>query len=203
MMTVTRTLLILSSLWLSACSLTPAPEPVSTYTLSASAIPISASNAPLSRSLRINKPNASGYLATQRLLVMTEAQQLSLYKGAQWNEAIPLLVRNHLLDSFRLANVVSYVSSDDKRLMASVELDTDLRAFQTEYRQGEPVVVIILVARLVDAHQKRILASETFTQQLAANSADLPTIVFTFSQAQQALAQQLIQWTQQTLTSMP
>jgi cholesterol transport system auxiliary component len=134
---------------------------------------------------------------------MTEAQQLSLYKGAQWNEAIPLLVRNHLLDSFRFANVVSYVSSDDKRLMASVELDTDLRAFQTEYRQGEPVVVIILVARLVDAHQKRILASETFTQQLAANSADLPTIVFTFSQAQQALAQQLIQWTQQTLTSMP
>lgn len=191
-------MLIVSLGLVSACSLTPTAEPITTYTLSV-ANSGTANPSPLPVSLRINKPNASGYLASQRILVMTQAQQISLYKGAQWNETLPLLVRNHLLDSFRQANVFDYVSSDDKRLMASVELDTDLRAFQAEYEQGVPVVHLQLVARLVDANQKRILASRVFTHKQRASSADLTQVVASFSQAQQAMAQELMAWTEQTL----
>ena len=197
-----RLLILFCLSTLTACSLTPTPEPVSTYKLTPeSNKPLSENQTVLNLSLRINKPNASGYLATSRLVVMTQDQQLSVYKGAQWHEATPLMIRNQLLDSFRQANLVAFVSSDDKQLVAQVELDSDLREFQTQYHNGKAQVSIILVVRLVNPQQKRILASRTFSEQLEARSAELPDVVSAFSRAQNQLSQSVITWTQQTLST--
>jgi cholesterol transport system auxiliary component len=109
------------------------------------------------------------------------------------------MVRNHLLDSFRQFQPFRFISSDDKQLTAQIELDTDLRAFQTEYRQGQPVVNLTLVARLVNPNQKHIVASQTFTQQVTAKSAQLSDVVEAFAQAQNKISQSVINWTHQTL----
>lgn len=204
-MTVSARLLLISVLLsLSACSLAPTPEPVTTYRLTVE--PPVMQNPALSElnlSLRINKPNASGYLATARILVIAENNQLSVYKGAQWQETTPLMVRNHLLDSFRQFQLFQFVSSDDKQLTAQFELDSDLRAFQTEYRHGQPVVNLTLVARLVNPKQKQILASQTFTQQVTAQSEQLSDVVNAFTQAQNKLSQSVVSWVYQTLKNTP
>lgn len=184
---------------LQGCSLAPTPEPLVTYQLTA-ATAKSPSLTSLPISLRINKPNASGYLTTNRLLVANEQNQLSLYKGAQWNEVTPLLIRNHLLDSFRQANLFGFVSNDDKRLMAEVELDSDLRTLQIEYDHPQPKVIIHLVARLVDANSKKILTTKSFSQTLSSPSNELNTVVATLNQAQNLLAQSIIEWSYQHLS---
>lgn len=198
----TRLLLLLPLLSLAACSLAPTPEPMTTYRLTVETPVIqSAISSPLQLSLRINKPNASGYLATSRILVISENNQLSVYKGAQWQETTPLMVRNHLLDSFRQPQLFQFVSSDDKQLTAQIELDTDLRAFQTEYRQGQAEINLTLVVRLVNPKQKQILASQTFTQQVMAKSEQLSDVVEAFVQAQNRLSQSVVNWTYQTLNN--
>jgi cholesterol transport system auxiliary component len=142
-------------------------------------------------------------LATSRILVIAENNQLSVYKGAQWQETTPLMVRNHLLDSFRQFQLFQFISSDDKQLSVQIELDTDLRAFQTEYRQSQAVVNLTLVARLVNPKQKQILASQTFTQQVIAKSEQLSDVVEAFAQAQNKLSQSVVNWTYQTLKNTP
>lgn len=200
----TRLLLLLPLLSLAACSLAPTPEPMTTYRLTVET-PITQKpvSSPLNLSLRVNKPNASGYLATSRILVIAENNQLSVYKGAQWQETTPLMVRNHLLDSFRQFQLFQFISSDDKQLSVQIELDTDLRAFQTEYRQSQAVVNLTLVARLVNPKQKQILASQTFTQQVIAKSEQLSDVVEAFAQAQNKLSQSVVNWTYQTLKNTP
>lgn len=191
--------LIISSALLSACSLAPTAEPLVTYQLAPLETAVH-QQAPLPLSLRINKPNASGYLASNRMLVVNEHNQLSLYKGVQWNEATPLLVRNHLLDSFRQANVLNFVSNDDKRLMANIELDSDLRAFHIEYQQQTAITVVTLVVRLLDANTKKILATQTFNQRLSAPSTELNQVVMIFNQAQNQLAQSVMDWSYRILS---
>jgi len=199
MIIFSRLILLMSLLLVTGCSLTPASDPITTLTLKATPT-INSQITPLNMSLRINKPNASGYLASARILVMTDKHQLSLYKGAQWNETTPLLIRNHLMDSFRQTNVISFISTDDKRIAASVELDSDLRAFQLEYQQGKPVILIKLVVRLIDANQKRIIANQTFTQSIDASSSELNSVVDAFAHAQNSLSQSVVVWTQQVLS---
>lgn len=200
----TRLLLLLPLLSLGACSLAPTPEPVTTYRLTVETPVIqNPVSSPLNLSLRVNKPNASGYLATARILVIADNNQLSVYKDAQWQETTPLMVRNHLLDSFRQFQLFQFISSDDKQLTAQIELDTDLRAFQTEYRQGQAAVNLTLVARLVNPKQKQILASQTFTQQVTAKSEQLSDVVEAFAQAQNQLSQSVVHWTYQTLKNGP
>lgn len=195
----------LALLWLlvtqSACSLTPTPDPVTTYRLSVetAAVPQSQASSPLNLSLRVNKPNASGYLATARIVVISENNQLSVYKGAQWHETTPLMVRNHLLDTFRQSQNIDFISGDDKQLATQIELDSDLRAFQTEYRHGKPVINLTLVARLVNPNQKKIVANQSFTQQITATSEQLSDVVDAFAQAQNKLSQSVASWTYQTL----
>jgi cholesterol transport system auxiliary component len=113
------------------------------------------------------------------------------------------MVRNHLLDSFRQFQLFQFISSDDKQLSVQIELDTDLRAFQTEYRQSQAVVNLTLVARLVNPKQKQILASQTFTQQVIAKSEQLSDVVEAFAQAQNKLSQSVVNWTYQTLKNTP
>jgi cholesterol transport system auxiliary component len=199
---IANLLLVTLLMGVSACSLTPSPESITTYRLTVE-LPLNPKQAvqPLNLSLRVNKPNASGYLATTRIVVMTENNQLSVYKGAQWHETTPLMVRNHLLDTFRQTQLISFISGDDKQLAAQVELDSDLRAFQTEYRKEKHLISLTLAARLVNPKEKKIIASQVFNEQISAKSEQLSDVMDAFVVAQNQLSQSVVRWTYQTLNT--
>lgn len=193
-MTPLRLIALLATLSLvSACSILPQSPPVDIYRL-----PVkqpTSSNAPLTWSLRVNKPLASEALAGQRIAVIAQGDVISGYKGARWSDPVPLLVRNRLLDGFQRDGRVQRLSADDSNLQADYELAGELLAFNSEYREGRVEVVISYDARLVQGRSQRIVASRRFEVRQPLSATQVPAVVTGFGAASDQLMSQLVDWT--------
>ncbi|QVM91555.1 membrane integrity-associated transporter subunit PqiC [Pseudomonas entomophila] len=178
----------------SACSILPQGEPVDIYRLPVSQVARGAS--PQEWSLRLNKPLASEALAGPRIAVIPQGDVISSYKGARWSDPVPMLVRNRLLDGFQRDGRVQRLSADDSNLQADYELGGELQSFQTEYRPGGSVEVVIRYdARLVQGRSQRILASKRFEVRQPLGEQQVPAVVAGFGTASDQLARQVIDWT--------
>ena len=178
----------------SACSILPQSEPVDLYRLPVDqpsrAVPA------VEWSLRLNKPLASEALAGPRIAVVPHGNVISSYKGARWADAAPILVRNRLLDGFQRDGRVQRLSADDSNLQGDFELVGELLAFQTEYRPGGAVEVVVRYdARLVQGRTQRILASKRFEVHQPLADTQLPAVVAGFGQASDQLTGQVVSWT--------
>jgi len=178
----------------SACSILPQSEPVDIYRLPVKQASHSAT--PVDWSLRLNKPLASETLAGPRIAVIPQGDVLSSYKGARWSDPVPLLVRNRLLDGFQRDGRVQRLSADDSNLQADYELAGELQAFQSEYRDGGAVEVVIRYdARLVQGRSQRILASKRFEVRQPLADTQVSAVVAGFGAASDQLAGQVVNWT--------
>ena len=210
---------------LPACSVLPEAEPLDVYVLpvtgdasagavsavretaraTAPAAPASATvaagssaaaaAAAQSWSLRVVRPAAGVHLAGQRIVVMPEGNRVSVYQGAGWSDPAPVLVRDRVLEAFRADGRVGALSSDERQLHADFELDSDLRAFQSEYRGGRPEAVLRLDARLVHTASRRIVASRTFEQRQPTEDPAVPAVVQAFGTAADRLSAAVVDWT--------
>ena len=183
---------------LPACSVLPAAEPLDVYVLPVAAgAPARADANPraLPWSLRVVRPAAGVHLAGQRIVVMPEGYRVSVYQGAGWSDPAPALVRDRLLEAFRSDGRVGALSSDERQLHADFELDSDLRAFQSEYRGGRPEAVLRLDARLVHTASRRIVASRTFEQRQPTADPAVPAVVQAFGAAADRLSAEVVEWT--------
>lgn len=177
-----------------ACSILPQPAPVDMYRLPVNQA--SRNAAPLDWSLRLNKPLASEALAGPRIAVVPEGDVISNYKGARWSDPVPLLVRNRLFDGFQRDGRVQRLSADDSNLQADYELVGELQAFQSEYRSGGAVEVVVRYdARLVQGRSQRILASKRFEVHQPLADRQVAAVVAGFGAASDRLAGQVIDWT--------
>lgn len=179
---------------LSACSILPAGEALNVYLLPSN-LPVRAADAqPVDWSLRVNRPQSSQLLDSPRIAVLPEGDLISAYQGARWSDRAPALVRDRLIGALLDDRRISAVSSDDSRLQADLELSSDLRAFQSEYRNGRPEVHILLDARLVQAGNQRILASRRFEVRQIAGDPAVESVVKAFGVANDQLSRQLMDW---------
>ncbi|QCI10074.1 hypothetical protein E6B08_00890 [Pseudomonas putida] len=186
--------LVAASSLAAACSILPQSEPVDIYRLPVNQAGQNAT--PLSWSLRLNKPLASEVLAGPRIAVIPQGDVISSYKGARWSDPAPLLVRNRLLDGFQRDGRVQRLSADDSNLQADYELAGELQAFQSEYRPGGAVEVLIRYdARLVQGRSQRILASKRFEVRQPLAGTEVSAVVTGFGAASDQLARQVVQWT--------
>ena len=186
---------------LGACSVLPKSEPQEIYRLPATPLPHDA-GAPVNWSLRVDTPNAERMLDSSRITVQPQGNTVSVYKGARWTDSATTLLRNRLVDAFRDNGRIAALSSDDSSLQADYSLAGDLRAFQSVYENGQPVVVIRLDARLVQNNGLRIVATHRFDIHQPVGGTAVPQVVAAFGQASDALASQVVNWTlQQPLDS--
>jgi len=179
---------------LSACSILPAGEALNVYLLPSNLPVRSADVQSVDWSLRVNRPQSSQLLDSPRIAVLPEGDLISAYQGARWSDRAPALVRDRLIGALLDDRRISAVSSDDSRLQADLELSSDLRAFQSEYRNGRPEVHILLDARLVQAGNQRILASRRFEVRQIAGDPAVESVVKAFGVANDQLSRQLMDW---------
>lgn len=192
---------------LAACSVLPKGETVDTYRLPASSLPAAAvgkgTGKEVGWALRVNAPYSGPLLDSTRIAVAPPGAPIGAFRGARWSDRAPLLLRDRLVDAFRDDGRVRAVSSDASRLHADLELDGDLRAFESEYRDGQPRVRILFEARLVQGGSRRILASRRFEVAEPAADASVGAAVAAFGQAGDRLARGVVDWTLQRSADLP
>ncbi|MET0331127.1 MAG: ABC-type transport auxiliary lipoprotein family protein, partial [Dyella sp.] len=123
--------------------------------------------------------------------------------GARWSDPAPVLLRDRLLDTFRHDGRVRALSSDDENLQADYVLGGTLRAFQTEYQAGQPVVVIRYDAWLVRNRGQRIVATRQFELRQPSTGTAVPQVVEAFGRASDLWAADVLGWTLQAATAAP
>ncbi|MGY4531523.1 cholesterol transport system auxiliary component [Pseudomonas sp. TE3786] len=192
---MTRALLTLGLLsLLTACSILPKSEPSNVYLLPGAPAVAASSAAAVNWSLRVAKPQANMALDNPRIAVVPEGSVISSYKGSRWSDNGPVLLRDRLLDGFQADGRIHQLSSDDAQLQADLVLVSDLRAFQSEYQNGQVQVVVRLDVQLVDSASRKILAARRFDVRQAASSEQVPDVVRAFGQASNSLSAQLVPW---------
>jgi len=179
---------------LSACTLLPEAEPIRVFLLPTSEAQTNQAAGTLRQALRIHTPHASRILAGPRIAVVPDGNQISSYQGARWSDAAPTLLRDRLIEQFRQSGPVA-VSNEDSNLFAELELFSELRAFQSEYIDGQPQVLVRLDAQLASATDQRILASRRFKIRQPSAGPQLESVVAAFGQASDELSRQLQRWT--------
>lgn len=185
---------------LSGCSVLKTARPANVYLLPTEAV---ISTAQTSRSaevrlpwsLRINRPTANGYLLKCPIVVIPSGNKVQVYTRSVWNNPPPILLRDRLQDAFRSSGQFASLSTDEKILFADYEIDSDLRSFQSEYREGVPVVVLVLDVRLIDVAARRILSNRLFTVERAVNGASVEAVVSAFGLSAGQLTEEVVEWT--------
>jgi len=184
---------------LSSCALVSSPDPIDVYllpgTLASPARSGQPPAAPLDLSLRVTTPQASQILGGPRIAVVPQGDRISSYKGARWSDSAPMLLRNRLIEAFQDDGRIASVSSDDVKVHADMELFSDLRAFQAEYLEGAPVVVIRLDLRLVHNASQRIVASQRLEVRQPSRGEGVEQIVQAFGAASDRLSSEVVNWT--------
>ncbi|MFV0453759.1 MAG: ABC-type transport auxiliary lipoprotein family protein [Pseudomonas sp.] len=151
--------------------------------------------APLDLTLQIVTPNASQALSSARIAVVPHPNQLSSYRGVRWSDTAPQLLRDRLIEAFQQDGRLPSVVNEDTSLYADLGLFSDLRAFQSEYIDGAPQVVIQLQARLVSRHDQRTFSSRRFEVRQPSADPSVESVVEAFGRASDRLSQELIAWT--------
>lgn len=181
---------------LAGCSVLPEAEALRVFLLPSTTSPQAAAAGPqLEKALRITTPQASRVLASERIAVIPQGNQISAYQGARWSDTAPVLLRDRLIEAFQQDGRLAEVSSEDANLPADLVLYSDLRAFQSEYRDGQPHAVIRLDARLVDRQSRQTLASRRFEASQASAGTDVERVVEAFGKAADVLSAEVLAWT--------
>ena len=188
---------------LSACSVLPDSEPLRIFLLPTVTTPQQASEPTLQHALRINTPQASRILSGQRIAVVPQGNQISAYQGARWSDAAPVLLRDRLIETFQRDGRMPSVSNEDVNLYADISLHSDLRAFQSEYVDGKPQVLIRLDARLVNRQNQHTLANRRFEVRQPSADPSVERVVEAFGKASDTLSREVLEWTLSHTKQMP
>ena len=176
----------------SACSILPKADPSDVYRLASAQT--TGQGAPVSWSLRVNKPQTSEFLDSPRIAVVPNGDLISSYANSRWSDPSPVLLRNRFMDGFQRDGRVTLLSTDDTNLQSDYELGGQLQAFQSEYRGSAVEVVIRLDARLVRGSDQRIVASRRFEVRQPVSGTKVPAVVAGFGQAGDQLNKQVVDW---------
>lgn len=188
---------------ISACSVLPESETLRIFLLPTTPTPQQASEPALQHSLRINTPQASRVLSSQRIAVVPQGNEISAYGGARWSDAAPALLRDRLIEAFQRDGRMPSASNEDVNLHADLSLHSDLRAFQSEYVDGKPVVLIKLDARLVNRNDQHTLANRRFEIRQPSTGASVEHVVEAFGKASDRLSAEVVEWTLSHARKLP
>ena len=178
-----------------ACSVLPQAESLTYYQLPA--VALTAQQAPAAHKqliIQVNRPHAERLLASSRITVLPQGNELSAYKGVRWGDDVPALLRNRLADALRDAAQFRAVVLDSESVIADLELGGTLGAFQVEYIQGAPRVRIQFDALLRNQRSGELLQTRRFVVQQDVVGTAVPQVVEAFGQASDALSLQVSQW---------
>ncbi len=180
---------------LSACSVLPRPEPPTVYRLPlAASTPTAAIAAVRPWSLQVATPLASAAINRSAITVLPRPDLVNNYRGSRWSDPAPVLFRDALVRQLQGRYPAAAITTDDSDLATRYRLAGRLEAFQSEYRNGQPRVVIHYDAQLLVRDTQNAIAVRSFEVSVRPSSAKVPDIVTAFGEATTQIDAQLQAW---------
>lgn len=189
-----KTTLIGSVLWLSACSIFPEETPRTRYNLPAATMqPVGPQK---DSTLYVATPQANRLINSNYILVQPEGTEIQTYKGSQWSDVAPVLVRERLILALDDANLFKGVSGD-AALNTPWALEGYLSHFEVQYQNEQPVVRVQYEGQIIDRQKSTIVRSKRFVINQPAASTEISAIITAFGTATDTLSLQVLEWLNQ------
>jgi len=186
------------ALMLSACGslqLIPKPQTPQLYLLRPQIMP--PMGAAVSWRLAVGIPDATASLDTTRIALSRSATTMDYYANAAWDDRLPLLLQNLLIQTFDGSGRIVSVGRDTAGLETDYLLQAELRNFEAHYDtpEGAPKIIVSIQAKLARMPQREIVATLNATQQAQASANNLDSVVMAFDQATAPAIVQIASWT--------
>lgn len=185
----------LACAFLGACSILPQAETIELYQLPSSSITNTVHADKLPWTVRVSTPFGSRVTDSQRVLIVDEDNRINAYKGVRWSDSASVLVRNRLTNAFRADGRLNTIGHDNADLLPDLELDGELAAFQVEYVEGKPAVIIRMYATLVQPARYKAIAANGFEVMQPVEGKGMPEVIKAFGKASDRLAGEIVGWT--------
>lgn len=173
------------------CSILPKSEPQTRYNLPATAMQSTAVQKNVS--LYVAAPQANRLINSNRVLVQPTGSEIQIYKGTQWADNAPVLLRERFVQAFTDTRLFNAVSSD-AALKTDFALEGYLSHFQVQYQNDQPVVVVQFDAQLINRLDSSIVQTQRFTLNQPATDTSVPAVIQAFGLASDQLSAQLVDW---------
>ncbi len=170
-----------------------AARPLAAYDLPS--LQPSAAGQPPNGHILIDRPESSGAIATDRIMVKPSSLEVQYLPDAKWVEDAPRLFQRLIVESITASEAFSLVASRDFGPIPDFIMVGDLIAFQAEIGDGGASAHIRATLTLVRDRDGRILATRTF-EEIATARSDAPVdIVAAFELASRSILQDVVAWT--------
>jgi ABC-type uncharacterized transport system auxiliary subunit len=130
---------------------------------------------------------------SEKIVVRPDDIQVTALDDAQWNDHLPRLVQNRIIQAFENANRLRAVGRPADRLTADYQLLLDIRAFQISVPAG-PAAQVEISAKIVADRAGRIFAARVFRVSVPAAGVDGPNATAALNSAFARAATDIVLW---------
>jgi cholesterol transport system auxiliary component len=140
-------------------------------------------------------PTAIDSLNRQRIAIY-RGDIMDYYADAEWTDQAPALVQALIVQAFEKSGHISAVARDSDGLHADYLLQSELRDFEARYDtpDGAPTIVVTVVARLLKAPGREVIATLNSSHQARASENKIPAAVEAFNQATAQALEEIVGW---------
>jgi cholesterol transport system auxiliary component len=186
-----------SALGLSACSgMIGPPDAGPMYMLKPALPPAQPQGAPVTWAMTIEYPTTSDALDTNRIALTHSDTTLDYYANATWPDSLPRMVQTAMLSAFQDSGRLPAVSREQDALHADYNLNLDIRDFAAHYADadGAPKVTVSIIAQMVTAHGRKVVANLAASQSEQASANSVEAVVQAMNAALGPVIGQITAW---------
>lgn len=146
--------------------------------------------------LAIGRATGARSADSLRIAVRPSANELQVYKGAQWARAPGDMLEDTVLHALEDSGRIAVVARQGSGVAADYRLLLDVRRFESDYAGNAlPAATIEVTAKLLHVRDQQLAGSRTFLQAQPAASTAVADVVAAFEQALSAVGGEVAGWT--------
>lgn len=146
--------------------------------------------------LTVLNVSAPRMLDTLRIAVRPSANEVQVYKNANWSKTPSAMLEDSLLRVLEDSGRIAAVTRQGTGITTDYRLVLDLRRFESAYgnETGAPAATIEVHAKLLHARDLDVVETRTFLVSRPADGVRVPEVVVAFEQALAQVSSELVGW---------
>lgn len=145
--------------------------------------------------LSIATPTAPRMIDSFRILVRPNADELQVYKGANWAKTPPDMLQDTILRALEDSGKIKAVARQGSGIKAEYKLLIDIRRFEADYSKwSTPTAEIEFTAKLVRNDSQSVVGSRNFVHEQTATDASADAVTQAFSQGLIGTSTDTVKW---------